>query len=271
MKMTNTISELGYIPPQTPCLFFDDDRVLVLKQQEKYLLPQYQQIYSNLNTQTIFFMTANDGVQLLVADLNDTKIQDEYSLENIKSIYPYFSDTERNWISKTFGYIHWYRKHQYCGICATPTVLDSHECAFLCPNCHYHFYPKVNPSMIVLVYRNDEILLARSPHFPPDMFSVLAGYVAPGESVEETVMREVKEEVNIDVKNIRYHSSQAWPFPNTLMLGYYAEYAGGELIIDNKEIEAAGWYNQNNLPQIPRSISIARRLIDNFFNHKDSK
>lgn len=270
MKIVNTISELGNIPPHTPCLFFHGDSILVLKQQDKYALPEYQKIHFKLNTQAVFFMTSNEGMQLLVADLNDINISDEFILENIKTIYHYFNTAERHWIAKTFGYIHWYRKHRFCGICARPTELDANECAMLCPNCHYHFYPKVNTSMIVLVYRGDEILLARSPHFPPEMYSVLAGYVSPGESVEETIVREVKEEVNIDVKNIRYYGSQAWPFPNTLMLGYYAEYASGDMQIDNKEIEAAGWYTQNNLPQIPRNISIARQLIDHFFNNRDT-
>ncbi|MGA2654897.1 MAG: NADH pyrophosphatase zinc ribbon domain-containing protein, partial [Gammaproteobacteria bacterium] len=170
MEIVNTISELGNIPPLTPCLFFQGDSVLVLKQQDKYLLPAYQQIDPKLNTNAVFFMTSNEGVQLLAADLNDVHIAGDFSLENIKSIYHLINATERNWIAKTFGFIHWYRKHQFCGICARPTVLDANECAMLCPNCHYHFYPKVNPSMIVLVHRGDEILLARSPHFPPDMF-----------------------------------------------------------------------------------------------------
>ncbi len=265
MEIVNTFSDLGNIATHTPCLFFYGDSILVLKQQDKYTLPSYQQINFKLNIHAAFFISSNEGVQLLVADLNDTHIPNEFILENIKSIYQYFNNLERNWIAKTFGYMHWYRKHRFCGMCAGSTELDANECAMLCPNCHYHFYPKVNPSMIVLVYRGDEILLARSPHFPPEMYSVLAGYVSPGESVEETIMREVKEEVSINVKNIRYYASQAWPFPNTLMLGYYAEYASGELQIDNKEIEDAGWYSADNLPEIPRRISIARRLIDNFY------
>lgn len=268
MNIFKTISELGKIPPQIPCLFYHDDKILVLKQNDEFILPHYQQLNFILNTQSVFFMDADDGTRLLVADLSDAHIPDEFTLENMKSIYHYFNKLERNWIAKTFGYVHWYRKHRFCGICARPTEMAVNEYAMICPNCHYHYYPKLNPSMIVLVHRFDEILLARSPHFPPQMYSALAGYVSPGESVEETVIREVKEEVGIEIKNIRYFCSQAWPFPNTLMLGYYAEYASGDLQIDNKEIEAAGWYTQNNLPQIPRSISIARQLIDNFYKNK---
>ncbi|MFA6036772.1 MAG: NAD(+) diphosphatase [Legionellales bacterium] len=266
MNIFKTIPELGKIPPQIPCLFYHDDKILVLKQNDEFILPHYQQLNFILNTQSVFFMDADDGTRLLVADLSDVKIPGIFSLENTRNIYHYFNAAQRHWIAKTYGYVHWYRNHRFCGRCAHENVLDENECAMVCPNCRIYFYPKVNPSMIVLVHRGPEILLARSPHFSPGLYSVLAGFVAPGETLEQTVMREVKEEVNITVKNISYQFSQAWPFPDTFMLGFYAEYAGGELQIDKKEIEDAGWYMADNLPELlPRSISIGRQLIDNFY------
>jgi NAD+ diphosphatase len=270
MNILKTITELGKISSQTPCLFYQGDRILVLKQQDNFILPDYQQLNFILNTQSVFFMDAYDNTALLVADLADIKIPETFSFENTRDIYHYFNNAQRSWIAKTFGYVHWYRNHRFCGRCAQENSLDTDEYAMVCPRCHIHFYPKVNPSMIVLVHKGSEILLARSPHFSPGTFSVLAGYVAPGETLEQTVMREVKEEVNIEVKNIRYHTSQSWPFPDTLMLGFYAEYAGGEIQIDNKEIEAAAWFTADNLPPLPRSISIARQLIDGFlYNNKE--
>ncbi|HLF66033.1 MAG TPA: NAD(+) diphosphatase [Gammaproteobacteria bacterium] len=262
MNIVHTPSELGIIPAHTLCLFYYHDQILVLKQQEQLQLPTYQQLDFPYTPHTLFYMDTDTLERVLVADLNQTELPANCSFENTRNHYHHFDATTRAIIAKTFGFLHWYRTHRFCSRCSEPTVLDPHETAMVCPQCQHHFYPMVNPSMIVLVHRGPEILLARSPYFPPVMFSVLAGYVAPGESLEQTVAREVKEEVNLDVKNIRYMASQAWPFPNVLMLGFFAEYAGGEIKIDPKEIEVADWFTADNLPPIPRPISIARQLID---------
>jgi NAD+ diphosphatase len=115
---------------------------------------------------------------------------------------------------------------------------------------------------MVLIHRNHQILLARSPHFAPGKFSALAGFVEPGETLEEACHREVKEEVNVAIKNLHYFGSQPWPFPHSLMIAFHAEYAGGEIEIDNKEIVEAGWFGKDNLPDLPAPVSIARRLIE---------
>jgi NAD+ diphosphatase len=122
----------------------------------------------------------------------------------------------------------------------------------------------LSPAIIVLVRDGSRVLLARSPGFPAGMYSVLAGFVEPGESIEETIKREVREEVGIEVKNIRYFGSQPWPFPNSLMIGFTAEYAGGELEIEPTEIEDAGWYEPGEFPPLPPRVSIARAMIDAF-------
>jgi NAD+ diphosphatase len=126
------------------------------------------------------------------------------------------------------------------------------------------FYPRLSPAVIVLVSCGDKVLLARSPGFPPGMYSVLAGFVEPGESIEETIGREIREEVGIEVENLGYFGSQPWPFPNSLMIGFTAEHAGGELCTDPAEIEDAGWYSAGDLPPLPPKVSIARAMIDEF-------
>jgi NAD+ diphosphatase len=126
------------------------------------------------------------------------------------------------------------------------------------------FYPRLSPAAIVLVKRGHRILMARSPGFPPGMYSVLAGFVEPGESIEETIEREIREEVGVEVENIRYFGSQPWPFPNSLMIGFIADYAGGELRIEPSEIEDAGWFRTDDLPTLPPKVSIARAMIDDF-------
>ena len=158
----------------------------------------------------------------------------------------------------------WDRENQYCGHCGTPTKTKQNELAKVCPECNLLQYPRLSPAIIVAVVKGDRLLLARAGRFPPEMYSVLAGFVEPGESLEDCVSREVKEEVGIEVKNIHYFGSQHWPFPNSLMLGFTAEYAGGEIIMDETEIVNAGWFTANNLPSVPGKISIAGRLIEWF-------
>ncbi len=167
--------------------------------------------------------------------------------------------------------VEWDRTHRYCSRCGAKTRRKTSERAKLCPRCELASFPALNPAVIVLVERGDQILLARSPHFPAGMFSVLAGFVEPGETLEEAVKREVLEEVGIRIKNLNYFASQSWPFPHSLMIAFTAQYAGGELAADQLEIEKAGWYRYDQLPQIPGPISIARQLIDWFLEKHGAK
>jgi NAD+ diphosphatase len=158
----------------------------------------------------------------------------------------------------------WDRDHQFCGRCATPTETIPTERAKKCPNCGLHSYPRLSPAIIVLIQKGNEILLARSHRHPPDRFSVLAGFVEPGETLEEATAREIYEEIGIHVKNIRYFGSQPWPFPNSLMIAFTCEYAGGDIVLEEAEMAEAGWFTVENLPRIPKKISISRELIDWF-------
>lgn len=157
---------------------------------------------------------------------------------------------------------YWRKTHRYCGMCANPMQDKINERARLCPKCHYLIYPKISPCVIVLVKRDESFLLARSSHFSPGVMSTLAGFVEIGESIEQAVIREVKEEVGIMVHQLQYICSQPWPFPDSLMLGFVAEYQSGELLIDKNEIEAAAWFSKDNLPTLPNEMSIARYLIE---------
>lgn len=156
----------------------------------------------------------------------------------------------------------WARQHRFCGSCGGPMQQIAGERAMHCPRCESHHYPRLSPSMIVLVSRGDEILLARSPRFVPGVYSTLAGFVEAGESVEQCVAREVREEVGIEVTNLQYLGSQGWPFPHSLMLGFHAEYAAGEIVMQAEEIEDAQWFSVHRLPPLPAPRSIARYLID---------
>ncbi|AYC32857.1 NAD(+) diphosphatase [Pseudomonas cavernae] len=156
----------------------------------------------------------------------------------------------------------WSSQHRFCGRCGSPTRQVPGERCMRCPGCGLDSYARISPSMIVLVTRGDEILLARSPRFVPGMYSTLAGFVEPGESVEECVAREVREEVGLEVGNLQYLGSQGWPFPHSLMLGFHAEYAAGDITPQADEIEDARWFPIEQLPPLPMQRSIARYLID---------
>jgi NAD+ diphosphatase len=161
--------------------------------------------------------------------------------------------------------VEWDRTHRFCGRCGEPTMPVASERARRCPACGLMAFPRLAPAIIVLVERDDgRALLARGIAFPIPMYSCLAGFVEPGETMEQAVHREVHEEVGIEVEDVRYQASQPWPFPHSLMLGFTARYAGGELRLDEREIVDAGWYAPDELPMIPPAMSIARRLIDDW-------
>ncbi|MEP5763137.1 MAG: NAD(+) diphosphatase [Halieaceae bacterium] len=157
--------------------------------------------------------------------------------------------------------LHWDNENQFCGRCGDSMENHASERARTCEPCGSMVYPRIAPCIIVLVSRGEEMLLARNANFPVKMFSTLAGFIEAGESAEECLVREVKEEVGVDVGNIRYFNSQSWPFPNQLMLGFFAEYSGGDIVCEEEEIAEAHWFKPNDLPTIPPVHSISGQLI----------
>lgn len=160
--------------------------------------------------------------------------------------------------------IEWHETHEFCGRCATRMEDHVNDRAKQCPECGLICYPRLSPSIIVLVTRGEEMLLARNAAWPNGMYSTLAGFVEPGESIEQTVHREVLEEVGLSVDELRYFGSQSWPFPNSLMLGFHARYASGEIVCQDEEIAEAKWFTADNLPQIPPKTAISGWLIQEF-------
>ncbi|MGA0025242.1 MAG: NAD(+) diphosphatase [Burkholderiales bacterium] len=162
---------------------------------------------------------------------------------------------------RAFQLLEWERNHQYCSRCGTPMQQRTDERARACPACRYTTYPLVSPAVMVLVTRGRELLLARKGIWPPGRYSAIAGFVEPGEMLEDTVARETREEVGVEVGELRYFGSQPWPFPHSLMVAFTAEYAGGKVTPDGVEIEEAAWFDAEALPRLPPSVSISRRLI----------
>lgn len=198
----------------------------------------------------------------------DGPLPDGFIAEGLRGLYGRLDEAAFSIAGRAVQLLAWDRTHRYCGQCGTPTEDAPHERAKLCPRCGLIAYPRLSPAIIIAVTRETaegtRLLLARNHRFAPGRYSVIAGYVEPGETLEECAEREVCEEVGIDICNIRYFGSQPWPFPNSLMIGFTAEYEGGEITLEDSEIAEAGWFAADALPGLPPKMSIARRLIDAF-------
>ncbi len=212
-----------------------------------------------------------DGRDCFTAELSDTCEAPEGTVfQGLWKLYAYLEESLYKVAVRATQIVDWDRTHRFCGRCGEQTINKKDARAKECPKCGFTMFPRISPAVIVLVEQEDMVLLARANRFQGDLHSVLAGFVEPGETLEEAVHREIKEEVGIDVKDIRYFQSQPWPFPDSLMIAFTASYAGGEIKADGEEIAAAGWFKAESLPEIPGNISIARRLID-WFTDKHMK
>jgi len=192
----------------------------------------------------------------------DVGVPDGFELGDLRALHPLLG--ERRWAlaGRAVQLVDWMATHRFCGRCATPTEPSPGERARRCPACGLLAFPRLAPAVITLVERGDEALLAQGRNFGVPMYSCLAGFVEPGETLEEAVAREVREEVGVELADIAYQGSQPWPFPHSLMVGFRARWAGGDIAIDESEIADAAWFPVDALPMIPPGVSIARRLID---------
>lgn len=269
---------MGFIPqikPPTEAgakdpLYFliNDQEIIVKSSRNKYWIPSETDIseYEFDLKRTHFIGSWNDQFCYALEFPKNLPIPAALQSIPLRDAFSHFSSHEIQAISLAKQILTWDRDFRFCGRCGQPTVELSGERAKVCKSCGSTNYPRLSPSIIVSVVKNDQILLARSARFPEGMYSVLAGFVEPGETLEECVQREVMEEIGIEVKNIRYFGSQNWPFPHSLMIGFTAEYSRGAIRIDNDEIVDARWFTASDLPKLPRSYSIARKMIDDFLS-----
>jgi NAD+ diphosphatase len=203
------------------------------------------------------------GVQCWAAELApDAEPPAGLSWQGLRTLFSVLEDAHFALAGRAMQLVDWDRNHQFCGRCGTPTQAKREERVRVCPACRLSAYPRVAPAVMALVRRGNQLLLARSPHFPPGMYSALAGFVEPGESLEQCLAREVAEEVGVRISNTRYFASQPWPFPHSLMIAFVCDWQSGEIRPQEGEIEAANWFEVLQLPKLPSKISIARKLID---------
>jgi len=185
---------------------------------------------------------------------------------NLKEVYDIDKDIYLM-ASKAVLVRDWYISHQYCGRCGTKTVLDEKDMMLKCPECGQVHYPRIAPAIIVAIRKGDELLMAKHSYHEQIRYALIAGFVEPGESIEEAVHREVAEEIGIKIKNLKYERSQSWPFPNSLMLGFSAEYDSGEIKVDGDEILKAKWFKKDEIIRYDSDISISDWLIQSFIDN----
>lgn len=252
-------------------LAFADQRLLIGEAEGRAVLPTGRELEAlaeaasaTLQWHFLGRYRGREVYAVAIDDLDPDGLPDAWRLRGLRGVFGRLSDADFWLAARAVQIVAWDRNHRFCGRCGAATRARSRERSRICPRCELDHYPRLAPAVIVLVHDGPRVLLARSPHFPPGMFSTLAGFAEPGESLEHTVRREIHEEVGVAVDNLRYFGSQPWPFPHSLMVGFHAEWAGGEIRFDpaDGEIEAADWFPIHDLPHIPPRISIARALIE---------
>lgn len=218
----------------------------------------------------IGFLNGQPCLAVEEGELDGNALPNGLVAEKLRYAYSVFSRPQRTAVARARELLLWRRQHQFCGCCKAPLKDSESDIAIVCPVCGTHYYPQLAPAVIVAITRGNEILLAHNRRFDPGIYGLIAGFVEVGETVEQAIAREVWEEVGIEVGNIRYYSSQSWPFPNSLMLGFTAEYCSGEVAADGVELETAGWFTVDHLPKIPPVGSIAREIIEDFIRRQRS-
>ena len=231
---------------------FQHQKLLV---DENLQLPEVEKLASDLP------LNYNDHV--IARDLLEHEsVPDGYQLIPIRELIQLWSTTEFLQASRAVQLLEWRRNHKFCSHCGHATEIHSKEYAMVCPACGYHQYPRVQPCVITIITKgDDELLLAKSAHNKSNMYGLIAGFVEVGETLEEAVQREAFEEVGVKLKNIRYMSSQPWPFPSNLMIAFHAEYDSGDIQLQLEEISDAQFFKFDQLPEIPFKGSIAHSMI----------
>lgn len=216
----------------------------------------------------IHTITMDDGhVARTFATATPPTVADRYEMCRLRESYDRLPTELYLEAGKCEEILYWDATTQYCGTCGAPMHMNT-EISKICDSCHREIWPQLATAVICLVHRGDDILLVRAHNFRGNFYGLVAGFVETGETLEQAVEREIAEETGLRVRNIEYFGSQPWPYPNALMVGFYAEYDSGDIRIQHEELKEAAWFSIDRLPTIPQKLSIARRLIDNWLRTK---
>ncbi len=268
MKLIRTLHES--INEDTSLIIFCENKILYDQSEKSYIFdPKDLNLIeingpflaiAKVNDRYIYVINIESKVEILGIFMNP----DTTNFIDLIHILA-FLDTESFLIASRASILNnWHIKNSYCNYCGNINKFDLEEGAFGCECKNALNYPSISPCIITLIHDEERILLGRSKFFPENMYSTLAGFIEAGESAEQALIREVSEEVNVEVSQIEYHSSQSWPFPSQLMLGYKCKYQKGEIVLNDKELEDAQWFNIKELPNIPPDTSISGQLIRSY-------
>ncbi|HWA72366.1 MAG TPA: NAD(+) diphosphatase [Polyangiaceae bacterium] len=243
-----------------------DTQVLVLDAETAPTLPTLEALRHWLPSSRPRHLVARLGesdvfaVEADQADVEDHRLQ----FVPVRSLFGVLDGSLLDLVGRSLAVVEFEATHRFCGRCASPLAPITGERGKRCLRCNLSFYPRIPPAVITLVEHEGRLLLARSARFKTGVFSAVAGFVEIGESLEQAAMREVREEVGVEIADLRYFGSQPWPFGRSLMVGYFGRYLSGEIRVDGSEIVEAAWFHPTQLPLLPPPISIARQLIDSF-------
>lgn len=230
---------------------------------DRLVLPTREDLAAlGADTATAHYLGRLDESDVFATAAPDGPLPGGWSLHGVRTLVASFDELTFALAGRATHVQDWATTNRFCGRCSTPTERASNERCMRCPKCGLSIYPKIAPAVIVLVRKGKQALLARNARFPIPFFSTLAGFSNIGETLEETAMREINEEVGVRVKDLRYFGSQPWPFPNSLMIAFTAEWESGEIVVDGEEIAEAAWFDASALPLVPPALSIARKMID---------
>ena len=254
------------LPPdlsaQALCFVWRDDKILTRAAEPPALPDLASVVRLGISGTQHYLGRLQDTDCVAISVAVDTPEPAGWQWRGLRTLFLQLDDPLLALAGRALQIVEWDHSHRFCGRCGMTTRDRAGERAKECPACGYVAYPRVSPAMMVLVKRDRELLLARARRFPVAVYSALAGFVEVGESIEDCIHREVREEVGVEVEGLRYVASQSWPFPHSLMIAYTAEYVGGEVRPCDDEIVDARWFRLDALPQLPNPVSIARHLID---------
>ena len=251
---------------------FCSNKLLVMVEKGKATIPYFKSLSElNITPVRIQYLGTLHASLCYSAEANtETAAPEGMEFKEFRPLYEVLDEDLFLLAGKAIQIVSWDQTNQFCGRCGTKMETLEGERAKICPACGLINYPRISPAAITAVIKRNKILLTHNAAFRGNIHSLIAGFVETGETIEECVHREIFEEVGLKVTNLKYFGSQPWPFPNSLMIGFTAEYESGEISVDGHEITEAGWYDASNLPELPRKMSIARKIIDWFIKTQSS-
>lgn len=263
----------SYLEPKYPeadedmWFIYKDGKLMVKSNEEGIDLIRYKDIKKmNLDLDYVQCMGGLDRINCFYAELRDASPSEGIKFMDLRSLMFFLDEDTFSIAAKGLLLLNWEKNNKFCGKCGFKMVRkESHtERALICPKCGFTTWPRTSPAIIVAVTKGDKLLLGHNKGFDEGMYSVIAGFVEMGENFEKCVKREVFEETGIKIKNIKYFGNQPWPFPNSMMIGFTAEYLEGEIKVDGEEITHADWFTKNEIPKYKVSKSIGSSLIEWF-------